>query len=421
MPPAADSIAATMFDGLVLKCWSNDEELLRSWVEIRSSAVSFLRAAEERCHSKGLARSVARALDERILRRANPANSLQVGSILALPVDLTKPLVDLRVPADIDRINCFVSWRTQFIGTLALPVIAGEVSGAVVQDAIADAYCWQIIGAFFGETIYSGLRLEVSDGRASVHRNGLHLATWQSTTADARAELHDRIGWTVFLQELWGRYDWDSSQFYQSCEVAERTSPSDCMKRPRRWFQRLRRSDFEHRIRCEIGGTLPPEGTSSNDLIEVTLGGTLLGCMSIGSAVLRSADDWISAVTRWAGLELCRVAVRELLIGWTGQSGCLRDRLIARQQAAHLAAAHDDAKDHRILIGRRSPTSTGLSSSRRAILPVEAARPLLELARRNGEASHVPIGSTANVHVIEYSPDLLPPQINLPRPGQPKV
>ena len=95
-------------------------------------------------------------------------------------------------------------------------MIAGEVSGAVVQDAIADAYCWQLIGAFLGETIYSGLHLQVSDGRASVHRNGLHLATWQSTAADARAELHDRVGWTVFLQELWGRYDWDGSRFYQS-------------------------------------------------------------------------------------------------------------------------------------------------------------------------------------------------------------
>ena len=96
---------------------------------------------------------MARQLDERILRRANPANSLQVGSILAFPVDVTKPFLDLRVPADIDRIHCFVSWRKQFIGTVALPVIAGEVSGAVVQDAVADAYCWQIIGAFLGETI----------------------------------------------------------------------------------------------------------------------------------------------------------------------------------------------------------------------------------------------------------------------------
>ena len=109
------------------------------------------------------------------------------------------------------------SWRTQFIGTVALPVIAGEVSGAVVQDAVADAYCWQIIGAFLGETIYSGLRLQVSDGRTSVHRNGLHLATWQSTIADARSELHDRVGWTVFLQELWGRYDWDSLSILPKC------------------------------------------------------------------------------------------------------------------------------------------------------------------------------------------------------------
>jgi peptidoglycan/xylan/chitin deacetylase (PgdA/CDA1 family) len=424
MPPATDSIAATMFDGLVLKCGSNDEELLRSWVEIRSSAASFLHAAEEKCHSEGLARSVVRALDERILRRANPARTLQVGSTLALPVDVTKPLVDLRVLPDIDRIHCSVSWRTQFIGTVAVPVIAGEVSAAVVRDAIAAAYRWQIIGAFLGETIYSGLHLQVSEGRASVNRNGLSLATWQSTTAEARAELHDRVGWTVFLQELWGRYDWDSSQFYRDLsvrpEVAGQLSLSDVAKQSRRWLQHLTRSDAQHRIRCEIGETLPPQGTPSDDLVEVTLGGALLGCMPIGDVVLRSADDWISAVNRWAGLELCHVAVRELLIGWTGQSGRLRDRLIAREQAAHLGPIHDDARTLRILIGRRSPTSTGLSSSRRAILPAESAGPLLELARRNGEASHVPIGSAAEVKVIEYSPDLLPQQINLPHRGSRK-
>ena len=116
--------------------------------------------------------------------------------------------------------------------------------------------------------------------------------------------------------------------------LQDRLSLSDFAKQPRRWFHRLIRSDGKHRIRCEIGGTLPPDETSSDDLVEVTLGGALLGCMPVRGAVLRSADDWISAVTRWAGLELCRVAVRELLIGWTGQCGSLRDRLIAREKGA---------------------------------------------------------------------------------------
>ena len=162
---------------------------------------------------QGIGQSVARALDERILRRGRPRASLHVGSILALPIDVTEPLADVLVPPGVDRVNCFVSWRTQFIGTVTLPVIGAGVFSAVLADAIANLYCWPLMGAYFNETVYSGLHFEVLDGRASVHRDRLHLCTWHSTTADARAELHDRVGWTVFLQELWGCYDWDGSQF----------------------------------------------------------------------------------------------------------------------------------------------------------------------------------------------------------------
>ncbi len=262
------------------------------------------------------------------------------------------------------------------------------------------------MGAYFNETVYSGLHFEVLDGRASVHRDRLHLGTWHSTAADARAELHDRVGWTVFLQELWGCYDWDGSQFYKE-------QSSHLTKKPTSWLQRFTGRVGQHRSKCEIGGPLPPVGTSADGLSEVTLGGSLLGFMPIGSEALHLAGDWISAVTRWAGLELCRVAVRELLIGWEGPPGSLRDRLIARVQASERSGVRDHFGDRRILIGRRSPTSTGLSSSRRALLPASAARPLLELARRNGEKCHVP-RSDGNDQVLEYSPELPPAQINPP-------
>ena len=262
-------------------------------------------------------------------------NSLQVGSILAFPVDVTKPFLDLRVPADIDRIHCFVSWRKQFIGTVALPVIAGEVSGAVVQDAVADAYCWQIIGAFLGETISLGTALQVSDGRASVHRNGLHLATWQSTNGrrapTSRPGRLDGLPAGIVGPVRLGRF----SVLLASYGVTRdgESAVSVGLREAVPEVVSVLTRDAQHRIRCEIGGTLPPEETSSDDLVEVTLGGALpVACRSAAQCFDRQTTGFgCNPVGRAGTLSRSRARTAH----WVdGSCGSLRDRLIAREKGA---------------------------------------------------------------------------------------
>ena len=85
-----------------------------------------------------------------------------------------------------------------------------------LTDAIAATFCWPILGQFFERTLYPSLTIETDTSGLTLRRGDCRLASGLAIDAPfSWQEMHDRIGWTVFLQEVWGCPERPIGWFYQ--------------------------------------------------------------------------------------------------------------------------------------------------------------------------------------------------------------
>ena len=319
----------------------------------------------------------------------------------------TALLGDMERPADWDRLKSHCSVPS------AIPYI--------LSDAVAARYAWSLLRAFFEETVYSTINLSTHDKAVTAWRGDVPLATWVPVRNDPQLELHDQAGWTVFLQELWGRPHWDGSRFYTRPTTAP--APQKSAANPPAMPEDS--ADTSPLPQLEIGGNLECEYCPRGTI--VTFAGNPLGCLKPSHAAC-TPEDWIVEVNNWSAFELCRVAVRDLILGAPRDGRSLRERLRHRLaerrqsvgQAAESGAAllTDSTKmmfrqlvppgDRWAILGRRCPLKIGLSSSRRSALPGAGMIPLVELARRRGEP-HAAIGDGATrPQITVYAPEFVP-------------
>jgi peptidoglycan/xylan/chitin deacetylase (PgdA/CDA1 family) len=159
------------------------------------------------------------------------------------------------------------------------------------------------------------------------------------------AEEHDEVGWERFLSELWG----------ETGDAREVTSG---------W------------VSVECSAELPDLRTSSRTLrVRATVGGAPVGLVELQGRRGRvvSADELRTAIADDCGLELAVTAVREVLLGRPLPVGVpLRELL----QAARAVRTHAVASNGALVLPRWPGPIRG-PASRRAVLPVAAARELV--------------------------------------------
>jgi peptidoglycan/xylan/chitin deacetylase (PgdA/CDA1 family) len=255
------------------------------------------------------------------------------------------PPPDAQLPDGVDRMLCRVLWGDLEIGEVEVPVIENRVPGRILADAVAAAHAWEILGAFLEETVYPGLRPELSDGDAG---------------------LHDRIGWEVFLQELWGSPGTSEAEFYDP--EAGDADPSA--------FRPVGSG------RPAIDVAEPPSGlrqaSGGRAVIELRIGGaplTVLDCEWSSGQI--TANRLRQAILEQVGFELCRAAVREGILMAPDASGGLRERLSAGIGSFTLP-------EGTVAVGRGAGAD-GTSVSRWAMLPASAGAERVALAERDGE------------------------------------
>jgi peptidoglycan/xylan/chitin deacetylase (PgdA/CDA1 family) len=311
---------------------------------------------------------------------------------------------------------------------LELPVCDGRVPHQVLVDAIAAEFAWPIIGRFFTRTVYRQLDVQRKANSLSLWRGTVCLADglsetqyplgadrpWQGEDA-VWQQVHERVGWTVFLQELWGRPYWPSAQFYdpQEREVATTRRRADCG-----WLV------------VEVTENLPDVEAGMQELTVVpTVSGVAVGTITIPTpGGFLYAHELRVEITKESGYELCRAAVREGLLGRPlAGPASLRVRLTATA-AQHTQAGPQPAvpanpafapgmasalrrvlstDERSIVIGRRAHGAIGTSVSRRAALPAAAAHELIAAAAVVGE----PVLQTPTTHALTapviYAPDVI--------------
>jgi hypothetical protein len=213
-----------------------------------------------------------------ILHRINHAT---VGITHTVRVEVTEPISDICTPELTERLYCVIELEGTHLGTLELPVGDGLVAGHILKDAIATNFAWQILGRFFEHTVYCK----------------------HSTTQDsAISNLHEQIGWTTFLQEIWGRPDWSNEHFYDP-EVVEETLLRKCID--------------DGCLTLEVSEELPDIEVAVPELnVVLTVGGVAIERVSIPvEQNLVTAQTLRVALTTASGFELCRICVREGLLG----------------------------------------------------------------------------------------------------------
>jgi hypothetical protein len=238
-------------------------------------------------------------------------------------VEVTQPITDVTLPTGTKRLHCTCLLEGEQLGSVILDANAEPIDAATIAEAIAAEFAWPILGRYFEHTLYPHLKVKRQNDRLSIWRGNICLAhDLPDAVTDFWLLAHDQIGWELFLQEVWARPRWSQSTIYDG-QAAKEYMPT--CRLPGK------------KLVVEVSQPLLNVATDENE-IEVTImvGGTKLGRMQMNVSNGRiTAHELRAAITTYAGLDLCRLAVREGLIGYSlNQLPSLRVQLarLARQQ-----------------------------------------------------------------------------------------
>ncbi len=358
--------------------------------------------------------------------RINPKGSSVVDSIgldrrdkrmADVRLEVTESITNLQLPPEVERVRCILSLEGEPLGPLELPVCDGVVTRYVLTDAIAAAYAWLILGRFLECMVYPYLEMARESSGIAVYRGTMRLDVVHESAI--WCEVHDRVGWTIFLQELWGDPARSLAAFMSDTGGEEAAA--------------MRVVDGEWPV-IEISESLPELAAGGEPVeVVVALGGCPLGLVQVVPVEGRvSSHQLRAAILHACGFELCRVAVREGILQrpMSDPPARLRERLAlaARSRALRPAEAPRaelsrpagllvgwsrgldvvDLSSARAFLARRTPTTIGSSGSRRASLPSEATAVLEAAAAETGELLiRVPAGLTASPAQVWYVPEII--------------
>ncbi|TBR56728.1 hypothetical protein B4U84_28310 [Westiellopsis prolifica IICB1] len=391
-------------------------EYHKFWQNLEAPINDFLTALENHLSATGLVHRARPHMERIILEDAVKVRPVTVGNTHAIRVEVTEPIQDLLTPSSTERLHCTIELEGEWLGILELPVFDGIVFGRVLGDAIAAKFAWPILGRFFEHVIYPDFNIKKELEGLAIQRDNLCLADGLPEGEQFWTQAHEKVGWTVFLQEIWGYSDWSQNVFYQQNTVQKETTKrlvvNDCLV-------------------VEVSDELFDVEVSGNSLnIVVTVGGAVIGgfIMPVQSGIV-SAQKLRSTILLESGFELCRAAVREGLLGRSlTEKIPLRDRLVEvtakrrNQDNSEIEAfvpglVSGTAKalnpilslrKKAVVIGCRTMEPIGSSASRWAMLPTKAIDELTDAALVSNETLvQISPQLKQKLEWVLYTPDLI--------------
>jgi hypothetical protein len=239
------------------------------WPRVGTHVGLFLDAMERHAQAPGLARSVGQDLARLVLQDSGRSLPRRIGRTQGVLLEITRPIGDIVVSGDAERLWCAVELEGERIGAVELPVSNGRVAGDELRDAISDQYSWTILGRFFERTVYRG------------------------------SESHDEVGWETLLREIW----------------SPDTAVSPAGLGPDGWPV------------VELSAPLPDLSSENDSMVEVRAGGQPIGTFHCTAEALGDAVSFRRTINDARGLALGRVVVRQALVGQAMDDVPLRTRL----------------------------------------------------------------------------------------------
>lgn len=393
-------VATALLPALALPRGLAQHRAFTLWPEVAPGIERFLAALERQAGAAGLARNATRSLEEMALKQCPEPRPLTIGRHHAVRIELTEAFGVVVPPPGVEHLTISMALEGRPIGTVDLPVFDGRVPATVILDAVAAEAAWKILGGYWSRTIYRGA-LELARATEPIPEGD----PW-----DAR--VHQVVGWTVLLQEIWGRAGWRLGDFYDPGRPDDGPQPGSLV------------AVAGNAVSIEVSAELPTlEGGADRIWIDTHVGGRSIGWIPVANPTGRIGPQELrAAITTVAGMELCRATVREALLGDSFVlPGTLRERLV---EATARNSAADGLVDSvpgsgAMLLGRHPTGKVGSPVSRRATLPRQSLDDALDLARATGQpVSTTGVGLTTGP--VLYCPEFLgpppPDQVSQPEP-----
>jgi peptidoglycan/xylan/chitin deacetylase (PgdA/CDA1 family)/SAM-dependent methyltransferase len=297
------TVADNIFIAVYQALGTGPEGWAEIWPSREKELAAFLSGLERHSRCADLARSSGAKLETMIAGKAVDRYPLSIGRVQACGLNIAKPIDDIEVGAQCERLLCQVDLDGGPLGFLELPVFDGFVSCQVLADAIAARFSWEILELYFQTSLYPTLQTENSEAGISVWRGPALLASGM-IEADRpwQEQIHSQAGWLLFLQEVWGKPTWSLDNFYDP-EMTDVGAPRITVDGD--WLQ------------IEVSQPIPDVRASGSSLdILITVGGIATGTLTLPvEAGLVRARNLRAEITRLSGFELCRATVREGLLG----------------------------------------------------------------------------------------------------------
>ncbi len=386
-------IASSLVESICMFSCIPINELFKIWNSISEQVNSFLHALEVKSKRFGLAgRSIA-ILKRKIIEPVTVKDSFILDSAYVVSLEVTQPISDIFPPVNSTILFCQVTIEQEILGTIELPVCGKLVPAWLIKDVIASKFAWSILGKFFEYTIYSkSATLAFSE------------ATGEKTSLNT---LHNTIGWTIFLQQLWNIPEGELSQFYNPESNGEEIK------------KRIVANDSPIIEICE---ELPDLQVFEPTLVVIyTIGGIKAGSVElcpVNNLVKTSAIR--AAINSDGGFGLCCICVRESLVGKPlHEQVTIRERLqqvlkanrksikINEVEIAGILPGEEGViSETTMLIGRSKFDPFDSVANRRYLMPAAAAGVLIEMAN----ALKIPVFNTPADGLIPdhilYMPEL---------------
>ena len=332
----------------------------------------FLKHAEKHSGVSFLAMRAQRALETLIASEVSEDSDTSeapviIGRIASFVVDATVPVKDMYL-THVDRAICRVRMESRLLGSIILPVADGVLPAIVIVDAIAGRFAWQILKILFeAQGIYNQVSVAADDNGWVASRNEYPLARFGEDPAE---HLQERVGWAIFLQEMFGKPERSSDDFYSVKSLEN--EPSTQM-------------EGEDNL-IELTDPIPSITQTTGDavLVRGTLGGVPVAVarVQVYDGVASEALIRLSLLER-GRMEWARTAVREAVIGRPlddSQALHLRLRELAAKRSGDSAAW--PAGNHAgtvVVMGSAQPQPTD-DIARRLALPKSTANLMIENA-----------------------------------------
>lgn len=291
-----DFLSETLLDSIMIH--SDKKDRIYNWKVIEDSLEEFLVPLEKQCEIKGLAYTTLALIERHVIKQAAAqVAQLQIGKAYAERINVEMPIEERQLPLDVNKFYGFIFLKENLLGTIEVELIDNFLPAASIKDAIATKFSWQILQYFFSHSIYPLLKLHDKLSQLS------------------EDDLHNKIGWVTFLQQLWQKPGWEENMFYESL-LKEKESTTVIKVRDE--------------VQIEVADELPILKTRGSTLkVNYYIAGSPTGnCLCAAKKNYVSPQMLIAAITMSCKYELCRVAVREALIGNSLDAGLsLRQRL----------------------------------------------------------------------------------------------